>query len=77
MVAERASAYDAAIRRVAAAEGAFVVDLAAAAGGGDKAGLVAADGFHPSSEGHRRVALAFEQTLASLPSAAELRPPTD
>jgi acyl-CoA thioesterase-1 len=33
------------------------------------------DGFHPSTEGHRRVAAAFADALASLPSAAELRPP--
>ncbi len=75
VVAERVAAYDAAIRRVAAAEGAFVVDLAAAAGGEDKAGLVAADGFHPSDEGHRRVAQAFGQALAAVPSAAQLRAP--
>ena len=73
-ITERAAAYDAAIRRVAQAEGAVVVDLAAAAAG-DTGGLVAADGFHPSSEGHRRVAVAFGQALASLPSAGELRQP--
>jgi len=72
-ITERVAAYDAAIARVARAEGAVVVDLAGAAAIG--ADLVAADGFHPSTEGHRRVAAAFAGALASLPSAAALRPP--
>lgn len=74
-ITERVAAYNAAITRVAAAEGAVVVDLKAAAGDGIDPALVAADGFHPSTEGHRRLAAAFSDALASLPSAAELRPP--
>ncbi len=76
VIDQRVAAYDAAIARVAEAEGAIVVDLGpdgAASGGIED--LVAADGFHPSSEGHRRVASAFADALASLPSVAELRPP--
>lgn len=69
------AAYNAAITRVAQAEGAVVVDLWAAASGGIDAALVAPDGFHPSTEGHRRVAAAFTDALASLPSAADLRQP--
>jgi putative ABC transport system ATP-binding protein len=46
--------------------------LAAAAGTAGGEGLVAADGFHPSTEGHRRVAAAFAAAVAALPSAAEL-----
>lgn len=76
VITERVAAYNAAIARVAQAEGAVVVDLGAATGGEINA-LVAADGFHPSTEGHRRVAGAFADALASLPSAGELRPPTD
>jgi acyl-CoA thioesterase-1 len=74
-ITARVAAYNAAIARVAEAEGALVVDLDAAAGGRIDDALVAADGFHPSTEGHRRVAAAFADALASLPSAAELRPP--
>ena len=74
VITERVAAYNAAIARVAAAEGAVVVDLAAAASG-TTASLVAADGFHPSTEGHRRVAAAFTAALAALPAAAPLRPP--
>ena len=74
-IAGRVDAYNDGIRRVAAAEGAVVVDLAAAAGGGINEALVASDGFHPSTEGHRRVAAAFADALAALPTAAQLRPP--
>lgn len=74
-ITEGVAAYNAAIARVAEAEGAVVVDLEAAAGGGIDPALIAVDGFHPSTEGHRRVAAAFSDALASLPSAAELRPP--
>lgn len=74
-ITERVAAYNDAISRVARAEGAVVVDLWAATGGFIDDALVAADGFHPSTEGHRRVATAFAETLASLPAAAELRPP--
>lgn len=73
VITERIAAYDAAISRVAQAEGAVTVDLTAAVGGG-AGGLVATDGFSPSSEGHRKVAAAFAEALASLPSASQLRP---
>ena len=72
VVTDAVAAYDAAIRRVAGTEGAVVVDLGAAAGGRIDASLVARDGFHPSTEGHRRVAAAFADVLRALPSAAEL-----
>ncbi len=75
LIAERVADYDAAIGRVASAEGAVVVDLATAAGGANTGNLVAADGFHPSTEGHRRVAMAFQAALEKLPSATELRSP--
>lgn len=76
VINERVAAYNEVIARVAAAEGAVVVDLAAATGGrGISGSLVAADGFHPSTEGHRRVAAAFAEALAALPSASQLRPP--
>lgn len=75
VLTQRVAAYNAAIARVAGAEGAVVVDLGAASGGRIDDALVAADGFHPSTEGHRRVAAAFADALASLPSAAELLPP--
>jgi acyl-CoA thioesterase-1 len=74
-ITEGVAGFNAAIARVAEAEGAVVVDLEAAAGGGIDPALIAVDGFHPSTEGHRRVAAAFSDALASLPSAAELRPP--
>lgn len=76
VITERVAAYNDAITRVAAAEGAVVVDLGAATGGGINGSLVAADGFHPSTEGHRRVAAAFTEALAALPSAPSLRPPS-
>ena len=57
------AAYNAAIARVAATHGATLVDLHAAAAAarvaGTHAGLVAADGFHPSTAGHVAVAAAF------------------
>ena len=74
-IAERTQAYDAAIAEVAQAEGAVVVDLAGIAAGAGNGELVAADGLHPSSEGHRRVAAAFTAALDQLPSTAGLRPP--
>lgn len=55
--------YNDAITRVARAEGARLVDLSAEEG---LAGLVSADGFHPSTAGHRRIAAAF---AAQLPKA--------
>jgi lysophospholipase L1-like esterase len=53
--------YNAAIARVVAAEGAVAVDLS-----GDRrtlSTLTAADGFHPSTRGHRVVAAAFARAL--------------
>jgi lysophospholipase L1-like esterase len=52
--------YNAAIERVARATGAEVVDLRGVAVTKD---LVSFDGFHPSTEGHRRVAQAFREAL--------------
>jgi lysophospholipase L1-like esterase len=57
--------YNAAIARVVTAEGAHLVDLHRAASSFSSARLTAADGFHPSTEGHRAVAAAFAATLAS------------
>jgi acyl-CoA thioesterase I len=60
--------YNAAIDRAAARVGASVVDLHAATlvftrgGGGEN--LVAADGFHPSTQGHREIARAFASAFA-------------
>jgi lysophospholipase L1-like esterase len=71
-LAERVAAYDAAIARVAAAEGAVVVDVRSATGGGPGSELVSDDGFHPSTEGHRRVAAAFAAAAQGLPEAASL-----
>jgi lysophospholipase L1-like esterase len=73
-LADRVAAYDAAIARVAAAEGAVVVDVRSSTGGGPGSGLVSVDGFHPSSEGHRRLADAFADAVAGLPGAGELVP---
>ena len=53
-------AYNEAIERVVDAEGAELVDLS---GRGELTALTAADGFHPSTEGHREVARAFEEAL--------------
>lgn len=59
--------YNAAIARVAAREGAVLVDLHAAylaAQAQGRAGdLVSSDGFHPSAAGHRAVAAAFAKAL--------------
>ncbi|MGI8686112.1 MAG: SGNH/GDSL hydrolase family protein [Acidimicrobiales bacterium] len=59
--------YNASIDRVAAVEGADVVDLHALAGAARRTGtdssLVGADGFHPSTAGHRAIAGAFAETL--------------
>jgi lysophospholipase L1-like esterase len=59
--------YNAAIARVARATGAVVVDLRGVAVTRD---LVSFDGFHPSTEGHRRVARAFEAELTEEVTAA-------
>jgi lysophospholipase L1-like esterase len=59
--------YNAAIARVAAREGATVVDLhalvLAARQAGTESELVGPDGFHPSAAGHLLVAQAFQQAL--------------
>jgi len=60
--------YNAATARVAAREGASVVDLhalgLAARQSGSAASLVSKDGFHPSTAGHGAVAKAFADALA-------------
>lgn len=61
-------AYTAAVRRVAAREGATVVDLAAALqarGAGAEEALVASDGLHPSDAGHAALAAAFTAAYRS------------
>ena len=63
LVRATVAGYNAAITRVARTEGARLVDLSAEDG---LAGLVSADGFHPSTAGHRRLAAAF---AAQLPGA--------
>jgi lysophospholipase L1-like esterase len=66
-VTARVDAYNEAIARVAAATGAEVVDLHAASlaavDDGTFPDLVADDGFHPSTEGHARVAELFADAL--------------
>jgi acyl-CoA thioesterase-1 len=54
--------FNAAIARVVAVEGAVAVDLSRDSGQ-SLAGLTAADGFHPSTRGHRRIAAAFARAL--------------
>jgi len=60
--------YNEATTRVAAREGATVVDLhdlgLTARRSGDAASLVSNDGFHPSTAGHQAVAKAFADALA-------------
>lgn len=62
-------AYNDAIARIAAVEGAELVDLHArsvqAREAGTEASLIAKDGFHPSESGHRAVADAFEAVLTT------------
>jgi len=61
-------AYNDATARVAAREGAAIVDLhavgLAARQAGTAASLVSSDGFHPSTAGHQAVARAFADVLA-------------
>jgi lysophospholipase L1-like esterase len=59
-VAATVTEFNAAVDRVAAAEGAHVVDLSQRR---DLTRLTADDGFHPSTEGHRRIATAFARAL--------------
>jgi lysophospholipase L1-like esterase len=62
-------AYNAAVARVAARQAAELVDLHAAGlearEEGVEATLVSADGFHPSTAGHQRIADAFAAVLRS------------
>ncbi|MGH9211391.1 MAG: SGNH/GDSL hydrolase family protein [Acidimicrobiales bacterium] len=66
-VTARVAAYNETIERVATAEGAELVDLHAAGveavDEGAFAELVSADGFHPSTEGHARIAEIFAAAL--------------
>jgi lysophospholipase L1-like esterase len=59
-VRSRVAAFNAAITRVVRAQGAELVDLSTEDG---LARLTSADGFHPSTRGHRRVARAFGEAL--------------
>lgn len=63
----RIAAYNEAIERIADAEGAELVDLHAAGvdatADGTLASLVSDDGFHPSTEGHARIAELFGAAL--------------
>ncbi len=65
---ETVDSYNDATARVAAREGATVVDLhgvgLAARQSGDAASFVSKDGFHPSTAGHQAVAKAFADALA-------------
>ncbi len=66
-VAAAVAAYNEAVRRVADAEGAVLVDLHQASVRSHRSGrlpqLVSADGFHPSTLGHQAVADVFAQAL--------------
>jgi acyl-CoA thioesterase I len=66
-VRARVTAYNAAIERVADAEGAELVDLHAAGDAAVRdrtfASLVSDDGFHPSTEGHAQIAEVFAAAL--------------
>lgn len=66
-VAASVDTYNAAIQRVAVAEGAVLVDLHGASRRSKAAGefdvLIARDGFHPSTLGHRAVADTFGSAL--------------
>ena len=67
LVSSAVGDYNAAIKRVADAEGAVLVDLHAAALRQDAKGalapMVSRDGFHPSTLGHRAVADTFGEAL--------------
>jgi lysophospholipase L1-like esterase len=60
LVAATVADYNAAVHRVADAEGAEIVDLSARR---NLTRLTGQDGFHPSTEGHRRIAAAFARAL--------------
>lgn len=59
--------YNTAIERVVAAHDATVVDLRTAGlvarRAGTEAALIARDGFHPSTSGHRAIAVTFKEAL--------------
>jgi lysophospholipase L1-like esterase len=69
VVDDMVAAYNAAIARVVAKEGAVLVDLHAAAerarAEGTEQAMFSADGFHPSVEGHRVVAATFAGALSA------------
>ena len=67
LVTARVDAYNQAIARIAERQGAVLVDLHGSAQASFDGMLVASDGFHPSTEGHRRIAEVF---AASLPAFA-------
>jgi lysophospholipase L1-like esterase len=66
LIVNQVDAYNQAIARVVQRQGAILVDLHAAGRASWSPSLVAADGFHPSTEGHRKVAEAF---AAAVPPA--------
>lgn len=69
LIASTVAAYNGAIARVVAAEGAVLVDLHAASlarrADGTEPGLASADGFHPSTAGHAAVAAEFWRTYVA------------
>lgn len=79
VVVSRVAAYNAAIRRVAEREGAVLVDLHRAATqarrDGTYSSYVSADGFHPSTAGHVRIAGVFAEHLRSSPRTRVLAAP--
>lgn len=63
LVTSRVEAYNQAIARVAERQGAVLVDVHSSAQASWEGSFVAADGFHPSTEGHRRLAELFAARL--------------
>ncbi len=74
VVRQVVDAYNQAIARVAAEHQAEVVDLHAASlrirAEGREREMIGADGFHPSSAGHRSIAREFARVLGSAPARA-------
>jgi lysophospholipase L1-like esterase len=62
---ERLGTWNRRIAEIAGATGARVVDLMAASGGVETGTLVAADGFHPSTLGHRVLAEVFWAAISA------------
>lgn len=60
------------IAEIARTTGAQLVDLMVASGGADSASLVAADGFHPSTQGHRVLSEVFWAEIAADPTLSSL-----